>query len=525
MREALRQSEEALEQNHFLASLSLLQQIQPTLLSARDQATTEWIAAKIHAHRGHYYEAKALYQTILRRNESDLPRSRQTLLEEQYALAQQHHDQYVVITAGLELLFRYEPLFPSNIVFNLSLALADVSPQAARNILESIPAETRGPIKAALASDALIKRNVGATLCEAWQKISELELAIQPLCTNSPKDRQAELIIALPLTGRLKPAGEAILDGIVAAQLIAGHETQLKVVDTDTIEMTALATQLKANPLSRLIGPLEKEKLAQLASLVEPEQSVIGLNTLENSDSSSNIVQLALSPESEARDLAERVFATGARRIVIIRPQTDWGARTLLAVRSTWESLGGTEVATATYRGQDDYEAALRVALGVADSNARRRELGRVSGLSTHLQTRRRQDIDAIIMLASSPEEARSLKPLLAFHFADDLPTFALSVINELPSQIDHKDLDSLYALEIPTIPPFPESRANSASLARLNALGMDAYQLAKSTHVDTGKLRSLQRGHTGLLYLNDEKKLIRHMYLYRYDQETLRRK
>jgi outer membrane PBP1 activator LpoA protein len=114
--------------------------------------------------------------------------------------------------------------------------------------------------------------------------------------------------------------------------------------------------------------------------------------------------------------------------------------------------------------------------------------------------------------------------PLLAFHFADDLPTFSLSVINELPSQIDHKDLDTLYALEIPTIPPFRESRANSASLARLNALGMDAYNLAESIDVDTGKLSSLQRGYTGLLYLDDEKKLIRRMNLYRYDQETLRR-
>ena len=524
MREALRQSETALEQNHILASLSLLQQIQPTLLSARDQATAEWIAAKIHAYRGHYREAKALYQSILKRNEADLPRPRQTLLEEQYALAQQHHDQQGLIAAGLELVLRYEPQVPSNIIFNLSLALAEASPEEARDILESIPTWTRGPIKAALASDALVKRDLGSRLCEAWQNISELETAVQPLCTKSSKNSQAHLIVALPLSGRLKPAGEAILDGIVAAHLITGHETQLEVLDTDTIEIAALANQLQAKPRSRLIGPLEKEKLAELASLVQPERSVIGLNTLENSASSSNILQLALSPESEARDLAKHVFATGARRILIIRPQTDWGARTLLAVRSAWESLGGTEVATATYRGQDDYEAALQVALGVADSSARRRELGRISGLSTHLQTRRRQDIDAIVMLASSPQEARSLKPLLAFHFADDLPTFALSVINELPSQIDHKDLDSLYALEIPTIPPFPESRANSASLARLNALGMDAYHLAESTHVDTGKLRSLQRGYTGLLYLDDEKKLIRHMNLYRYDQETLRR-
>jgi len=524
MRETLRQSEEALERNQILASLSLLQQIQSGLLSTEEQVKAEWISAKIHAYRGHYREARALYRSILTRNESDLPRPRQTLLEEQYTLAQQHHDQYILIVAGLELLLRYEPSSPSNIAFNLSLALAQASPEEAGEILDSIPTSNRTPIKAALASGALLRRDIGIALCEAWQTISELKLAIQPLCTTDSKDGNAELVLALPLSGRLKPAGEAILDGIVEAHLKSGHATRLEVIDTDTINIAALADQLKGKPLSQLIGPLEKEKLAQLASLVGPEQGVIGLNTLENSDSSSNVVQLALSPESEARDLAERVFATGARRLLIIRPQTDWGARTLLAVRSTWESLGGIEVATATYRGQDDYEAALQVALGVADSSARRRELGRASGLSTHLQTRRRQDIDAIILLASSPQEARSLKPLLAFHFADDLPTFALSVINELPSQIDHKDLDTLYALEIPSIPPFRESRANSASLARLNALGMDAYNLAEAIDVETGKLSSLHRGYTGLLYLNDEKKLIRHMNLYRYDQETLRR-
>ena len=226
-------------------------------------------------------------------------------------------------------------------------------------------------------------------------------------------------------------------------------------------------------PPPTLIGPLQKDKLDALARA--PQQTrgkKIALNSLETlSLPPPNWIQLSLSPEAQATALAEQVYASQARRVIIIRPLSDWGARTLVAFTETWSNLGGDVVTTATYRGQTDYETAIQAALGVSDSTVRRRELGRAAGLSTYLQNRRRQDIDAIILLASNPEEARSIKPLLAFHFANDIPAYSLSVINQLPTELNHSDLDGLYTLDIESFDLIPNEQALSAPLARLTAL------------------------------------------------------
>ena len=42
-------------------------------------------------------------------------------------------------------------------------------------------------------------------------------------------------------------------------------------------------------------------------------------------------------------------------------------------------------------------------------------------GTEVEFSPRRRQDIDSVFLLSGQPAEARSIKPLIAFHYAEDL--------------------------------------------------------------------------------------------------------
>jgi outer membrane PBP1 activator LpoA protein len=136
-----------------------------------------------------------------------------------------------------------------------------------------------------------------------------------------------------------------------------------------------------------------------------------------------------------------------------------------------------------------------------------------------HLQTRRREDIDAVIMLASTPEEARSIVPLLAFHFAEDLPVYTLSAANDLAHQVDHKDLDKVITVDINSLSPIPSEIPASAALARLVALGLDAYNLSQLANLEA-PLSSLYRGETGLLWIDKQGFVQRQWKVLKYDRD-----
>lgn len=529
IRSALTDAEEAWQAGAWRTALSHIVSYRQVVLPSPEEQRRQYLEAMIAIQQGEYNKAKDHLTDLIRRDDYVLEHDPIALRLSLYQQARLHHDLSVILVEGSYLLNQplTEARLKDQIVLDQALAIASLSEPELKRVSKQLSAYELPLLEAAIRSRVARQDRIGIALCQAWSPIDSIERNLTTLCSADPQVNSDAIIVALPLSGRLKVAGEAILDGILSRQLGGEAVGSLTIIDTASEPLDELVRLMNESVTPpTLIGPLQKDKLDALARAPQPTLGkIVALNSLEASSlPPTNWIQLSLSPEAQAAALAEQVYAAQARRVIIIRPLSDWGARTLVAFTETWNHLGGQVVTTATYRSQTDYETAIQAALGVADSAVRRRELGRAAGLSTYLQNRRRQDIDAIILLASNPEEARSIKPLLAFHFANDIPAYSLSVINQLPAELNHSDLDGLYTLDIENLNPIPTEQALSAPLARLTALGQDAHHFAQHTGRGDGPLRSMTRGSIAIQWI-DEMGIVQHRWtLHQYNRQRLER-
>jgi outer membrane PBP1 activator LpoA protein len=241
----------------------------------------------------------------------------------------------------------------------------------------------------------------------------------------------------------------------------------------------------------------------------------------------SALIQMALAPEDEVLRLAELAFGQGARRALILRPAGERGGRIDEVLRQRWRELGGAVSATATYSSPEAWSDSVKTA-----SEQRARELRSMLATNIEFSPHRRHDIDVVFMLAGSPEEARSLKPLLAFHYAGKLPVYATSSsYSGIPDSRD-RDLNGTYLVDLPwLLGANPELRValaagdtGSDSFTRLNALGADAWLLQSRFAQLQAGADALLRGSTGLLQLDSELRVIRQPMLAVFDGSGLTR-
>lgn len=525
MRQALTQAELALASGQDYRALSLVQTIQYSALNSNEQLRGTLLQAQLDSKFGSYSETIKRYQHLAKQDLGILGLTKADIEQRIYQQAVLHQDHSNIVRYGVKLLLDpKQDESQAERLMAVAVALSYLDAKQVSEISQQLGNQAQTLFNNITKPEVANRRDLGASLCQAWGSSVPLRIALKALCApTTNRLANNKILVALPLSGRLKVAGEAILDGIIFSHLSSQTATDLHIIDTEINDDQSIFQRLQNGQYTGMIGPLEKSRVEAWQSLSSSTNArIVSLNTPEQSDTgfaTQQFYQFALSPEAESTYLANTVFASGARRIMIIRPQSDWGARTLLALRNRWQDLEGTEVATATFRGQEDYESSLRVALGVADSAARRRTLGRLSGLSMHLQARRREDIDAVIVLASTPEEARSIVPLLAFHFAEDLPVYTLSAANDLTHQIDHKDLDKVITVDINSLSPIPNEIPASAALARLVALGLDAYNLSQLSNLEA-PLSSLYRGETGLLWIDKQGFVQRQWKVLKYDRD-----
>ena len=159
---------------------------------------------------------------------------------------------------------------------------------------------------------------------------------------------------------------------------------------------------------------------------------------------------LALAPEDEAREIARRALGAGHRRALLLRPAGDWGDKVAAALRAAWTGGGGTVAATATFASRETHSDAIEQALHLDRSAARGAALRRLLDRGTVLAGRRREDIDVVFMLAPGTDAAKSLKPLLDYHYAGDLPVYATSAANSAEVSGGDRDLAGLRLVELP---------------------------------------------------------------------------
>lgn len=347
----------------------------------------------------------------------------------------------------------------------------------------------------------------------------------------------ARVALLLPLSGPLAPAGKAVLAGYLAAYYAAetplSNRSGLLVLDVENYASANDAYDAAAAAgAERVVGPLSKSAVAELALRPERPLPVLALNRIDNPPpaTGSALVQFSLSPEDEAATLAEAAFGRGARSAVILSPDSAWGEKVQNALRQRWQALGGRVVSAASYRDQGVSQS-VQDALGISASAARARRVRDMLATGVEFTARRRQDPDIIFLLSHNATSARSLKPLLSFHYAGDLDVYALSSIHSGSNDARNRDLSGINIVEMPwLLGALPDLRAaleenggGSERYTRLHALGVDAYLVQANFARLASGADALFRGVSGLLTMDPALRIHRELSLATFDGGTVK--
>ncbi|WP_417517860.1 penicillin-binding protein activator [Marinobacter sp.] len=343
---------------------------------------------------------------------------------------------------------------------------------------------------------------------------SELQL-IASLAENRPE----RIVLALPLQGPLASAGKAIRDGFLAAYYqddsADRSKTDIRIVDTSNQPFDELYKELAAQDIDLIIGPLEKEALASLTNLRTLPVPALGLNYLAaDKKAPDGLYQFGLSAEDEARQIADRLSEQNINQVLALIPQGEWGDRVEAALLNRMQRNDSVALDIERFFREDNLRAVTADLLGITVSRDRAIQVERTIGLNVEFEPRRRQDAEAIVMVAE-PAVARQFKPLFAFYFGGDLPVYSPSIIYEgTPDPARDRDLNQIFFTDIPWVldskNPLREEASKAlpgtrGQLGRLFAMGADAWQLSKRLPL----LRQVQTaavdGQTGQLTMTRE--------------------
>jgi len=355
--------------------------------------------------------------------------------------------------------------------------------------------------------------------------------------------------LLLPFEGQFAKAADAVRDGFLAAWF-ADQDTETRptvlVRDTSSGDIWNIYNRAIEEGAEFVVGPLRRAAVTRLADSAGMPVPTLTLNHADAATSvsadaamtapTSGLFQFALSPESEARLVAEYAWFAGHTSAAVLVPVGAWGERVAAAFADAWEDLGGEIVEFQSYLSDgSDMSTPVRKLLNIDDSDARYRSLRNVLGSNVKQETRRRQDLDFVFM-AAFPRQARQLRPQLEFHQAQDLPVYSTSHIYSGIADPDaDRDIDDVVFGDMPwVLDPVASGGAlrrevgalwsdSVSAFVRLYAFGADAYRLVG----ELGKLRAQQyaefQGMTGSLSLSENNRINRRLMWARFNKGTPR--
>jgi hypothetical protein len=303
-------------------------------------------------------------------------------------------------------------------------------------------------------------------------------------------------LVLLPTTGRFSAAGQIIQSGINAAHAADRGATRPRLdfrSDHGTPDFSAVT-----EGADLVIGPLVKRSVSALAGSGALPVPTLALNRTHGA-SAENLFQFALAPEDEAVSAANHAFAAGVRRAAILSPEGAWGTRMATAFRNQWRALGGQIVAQPRYG--SIFEGAATVA---------------------------RSDAEIVLLVATTATVAELWTEVRAAGFKG--PVIATShVYDGTFDRQRHARLAGLYFVDIPWLLDQQRSdrlsrqalRARlpsiSGPLARLYAMGIDAYRLAPRAAAMRAQPGTFFPGETGGLSIDARGEVHRQLTLARF--------
>ena len=523
------------EQQRDLAQ-QIIDQLQPERLPLIDFASYVEISSKLLIRQGEYQKTRLLLETprLLQQLET-LPQSHQLthalLRAEVFALLGDH-------IASAQRRIDINPLLSrKNQRSNRAAIWHSLMYVSTEDLLHYQKTSHSGEYQGWLELAVIAKDNQGdleqqLTQLQNWQQQwpqhpanKELPGGLQ-LIKELAANRPQQVALLLPLTGKLAPFGKAVRDGFIAAlyqtRNRGGKVPRVKIYNTENhSDFMALYQQAISEGAETIIGPLEKHRLSLLFDAGDLPVPTLSLNRLSDyGEAPEQLFQFGLAPQDEARQVADIAFVENHRQALIIAPRGEWGDKVSAAFSERWQALGGETIERSVYTGQTDYSSSLKQSLLLQDSEDRSKRIRRLAGEPIEFLPRRRQDIDMVFLLAR-PQQARSLKPLLAFHYAGDMPVYGISrLYTGYQDTRKDRDLNGVRFTDMPWVlePPSVMHQTidteikQSKQYQRMYALGIDSFHLHPRLRQLQETANSRVYGQTGRLKLNERNEIERQM-------------
>ncbi|RMA79918.1 penicillin-binding protein activator [Umboniibacter marinipuniceus] len=336
--------------------------------------------------------------------------------------------------------------------------------------------------------------------------------------------------VMLPLSGPLAAYGSAIQNGIILSHynmsVAGGRVATIDFYDSNTDDFMATYLDL-ASRYDLIIGPLLKEKVAQIASLAEVNTPTLLLNSYDTVSDNEQLFSFSLNSAEEGAEVARMIYNNGYRQPLVLLPVGSSNDEMQQSFEATWQdqllASGDTsslDIATTRLTVGSQFANEIAGALHIGKSRERARAISNALQLPVEAEDRRRQDIDSIF-ISGSPIEARQIKPQIDFNHGNDLEVFATSrVYSGEVNQTRNRDLNGVYVSVAPWS-VFHEDESNrlifssaegQPALQALMALGADSMIIGTRLnylHLVPGTRLS---GYTGKLSVSSDRSISRRL-------------
>lgn len=356
----------------------------------------------------------------------------------------------------------------------------------------------------------------------------------QEKVTSAGATSPQNITVMLPLKGRgeLAATSQAINNGILAAYYSRGQQANINihVVNTSGGDVNGLYQQAVANGADIIIGPLTKPEVESIASINSLPVPTIALNTLDDYQHNvvHNLYQFGLLPQDEAVQVATKMAQMQFHGVAVVAPDTAWGDKIVAAFESQYSLSGGQGEVVATLKYKVGKNLAEQVCGFLATDATEMCVPQKHKNKKDFYELMRRQDIDAVFLVVTTPVQARLIVPLLKFYYASNLPIYSISTIYSGAPRPDlDQDINDVYFCDMPWVIQSSNSFganlqtihkqitgtvlwANSfANYKKFYALGIDAYNLA--VELNTLSQGGIE-GASGTLHLDNSNHIYREL-------------